>query len=254
MAQVSGETILATRRDAVLALGFNRPERRNAITADMYRTLAAHIAAADADEGVRVVLFHGLPDVFTSGNDIEDFARRPPLGDDTPVFAFLRGMSEAKKPLVACVTGNAVGIGTTMLLHCEMAVAGDNARFAMPFAQLGLVPEFASSYLLPLAAGYQRAAEMLLLGETFDAQRALEAGLVTRVVPAALALDEAWAIAGRIAALPAKSVVVTKSLLKATRAAAIRAQLSAEGEHFRTMLTEPAARAALAAFLAKRRT
>jgi len=245
--------ILATRRDAVLALGFNRPEKRNAITADMYQALASHIAAAEADEGVRVLLFHGLPEVFTSGNDIEDFAQRPPMGEDTPVFAFLRAMSEAKKPLVACVNGNAVGIGNTMLLHCEMAIAGDDARFAMPFAQLGLVPEFASSYLLPLAAGYQRAAEMLLLGEPFDAERALEAGIVTRVVPAARALDEAWAIAQRIAALPAKSVMVTKALLKAARAGAVREQLSAEGAHFRAMLTEPAARAALAAFLARRR-
>jgi enoyl-CoA hydratase/carnithine racemase len=245
--------ILATRRDAVLALGFNRPGKRNAITADMYQALASHIAAAEADEGVRALLFHGLPEVFTSGNDIEDFAERPPMDEGTPVFAFLRAMSEAKKPLLACVTGNAVGIGTTMLLHCEIAVAGDDARFAMPFAQLGLVPEFASSYLLPLAAGYQRAAEMLLLGEAFDAQRALEAGIVTRVVPAARALDEAWTLAQRIASLPAKSVMVTKALLKAARAGPVREQLSAEGAHFRTMLTEPAARAALAAFLAKRR-
>jgi len=151
------------------------------------------------------------------------------------------------------VAGNAIGIGTTLLLHCEIVIAGDNARFALPFAQLGLVPEFASSYLLPLAAGYQRAAEMLLLGEPFDAQRALEAGIVTRVVPAAAALDGAWSVAGKIAAMPPKSMTVTKSLLKSGRAEAVRRQMSAEGEHFRTMLTEPAARAALAAFLAKRR-
>ncbi|HXF77443.1 MAG TPA: enoyl-CoA hydratase-related protein [Usitatibacter sp.] len=250
---MSGD-ILATRRGAVQALAFNRPARRNAITAAMYATLADHIAAAEADDAVRVLLFHGLPEVFTSGNDIEDFAERPPLGDDTPVFRFLRGMSEARKPIVACVTGNAVGIGTTMLLHCEIAVAGDNARFALPFAQLGLVPEFASTYLLPLVAGYQRAAELLLLGETFDAARALEAGLVGRIVPADRALDEAWAVAERLAALPARSVLLTKALLKASHAEAIRRQLSLEGEHFRTLLTEPAARAALAAFLARRRT
>lgn len=250
---MSGD-ILATRRGAVQALAFNRPARRNAITAAMYATLADHIAAAEADDAVRVLLFHGLPEVFTSGNDIEDFAERPPLGDDTPVFRFLRGMSEARKPIVACVTGNAVGIGTTMLLHCEIAVAGDNARFALPFAQLGLVPEFASTYLLPLVAGYQRAAELLLLGETFDAARALEAGLVGRIVPAERALDEAWAVAERLAALPARSVLLTKALLKASHAEAIRRQLSLEGEHFRTLLTEPAARAALAAFLARRRT
>lgn len=245
--------ILATRRGAVQALAFNRPARRNAITAEMYSALARHIAAAEADDEVRVLLFHGLPDVFTSGNDIEDFAERPPLTEDTPVFHFLHAMSEARKPIVACVTGNAVGIGTTMLLHCEIAIAGDNARFALPFAQLGLVPEFASSYLLPRAAGYQRAAELLLLGEPFDAYRALEAGIVARVVPAERALEEAWAVAERVAGLPRKSVLLTKALLKSGQAAAVAQQLSLEGEHFRTLLTEPAAREALAAFLAKRR-
>src|SRR5262252_1393823 len=205
--------ILVTRRDAVLALGFNRPEKRNAINSAMYDALAAGIAEAEGDESVRVILIHGLPDMFTAGNDIEDFAERPPLGEDTPVFRFLSALSEARKPVVAGVAGNAIGIGTTLLLHCEIVIAGDNARFALPFAQLGLVPEFASSYLLPLAAGYQRAAEMLLLGEPFDAQRALEAGIVTRVVPAAAALDEAWSVAGKIAAMPPKSMTVTKSLL-----------------------------------------
>ena len=245
--------ILATRRGAVQALGFNRPARRNAITAAMYAELAGQIDAAEAAAEVRVLLFHGLPEVFSSGNDIEDFAERPPLTEDTPVFRFLRAMSEARKPIVACVTGNAVGIGTTMLLHCELVVAGDNARFALPFAQLGLVPEFASSYLLPRTAGYQRAAELLLLGEPFDAGRALEAGVVTRVVPAERALDEAWMLAERLAALPEKSVLLTKALLKSAQADAVAKQLSLEGGHFRTLLTEPAARAALAAFLAKRR-
>jgi len=245
--------ILATRRGAVQALGFNRPAKRNAITAAMYAALAGHIAQAEADGGVRVLLFHGLPEVFTSGNDIEDFAERPPLGEDTPVFRFLRAMSGAKKPIVASVTGNAVGIGTTMLLHCELVIAGDNARFALPFAQLGLVPEFASSYLLPRAAGYQRAAELLMLGEPFDAQRALEAGVVTRVVAAERALEEAWSVAERLASLPERSVLLTKALLKAPHAEAVARQMSLEGGHFRTLLTEPAARAALAAFLAKRR-
>ena len=246
--------ILATRRGAAQALGFNRPARRNAITAAMYAELAERIGTAEAADDVRVLLFHGLPEVFSSGNDIEDFAERPPLAEDTPVFRFLRAMSEAKKPIVACVTGNAVGIGTTMLLHCELVVAGDNARFALPFAQLGLVPEFASSYLLPRTAGYQRAAELLLLGEPFDAARALEAGLVTRVVPADRALEEAWALAERLAALPPRSVLLTKALLKSPHADTVSKQLSLEGEHFRTLLTEPAARAALAAFLAKRGT
>ena len=245
--------IVVARRESVATLGFDRPARRNAITAAMYSTLAEAIAGAEADDSVNVMLFHGLPDVFTSGNDIEDFAQRPPVGQDTPVFRFLTMMSEAKKPIVACVTGPAIGIGTTMLLHCEIVIAGDNARFALPFVQLGLVPEFASSYLLPLAAGYRRAAELLLLGEPFDAPRALEAGLVTRVVPAASALGEAQQVAAKLAALNPKSIRLTKALMKAPHAEAVRRQLAAEGEQFRTMLTEPAARAALAAFLAKRR-
>jgi len=245
--------ILGTRRGAVQALGFNRPAKRNAITTAMYEALTAHIAQAERDEEVRVLLFHGAPEVFTSGNDIEDFAERPPFTEDAPVFRFLRTMSEAKKPIVAAVTGNAVGIGTTMLLHCELAIAGDNARFAMPFVQLGLVPEFASSYLLPLTAGYKGAAELLLLGEAFDAKRALEAGIVTRVVPAERALDEAWAIAERLAALPAKSVLLTKALLKSSHASAVRERLAVESGHFGALLKEPAARAALAAFLAKRK-
>ena len=247
------EGIVISRRDACAVLAFDRPARRNAITAAMYGELAQALAAAEADESVRVILFHGLPDVFTSGNDIEDFAERPPVGEDTPVFRFLTAMSEAKKPVVACVTGPAIGIGTTMLLHCEIVIAGDNARFALPFAHLGLVPEFASSYLLPLAAGYRRAAELLLLGEAFDAARALEAGIVTRVVPAASALDEARQVAAKLSALNPKSVRMTKALMKAPHADAVRRQLSAEGEQFRAMLTEPAAKAALAAFLAKRR-
>ena len=245
--------IVATRRDAVLAIGINRPHKRNALSQAMYQAMASHLAQAEADEGVRAVIFHGLPEAFTSGNDLEDFAERPPQGEDTPVYRFLTAVSCAAKPLVAAVTGPAVGIGTTILLHCDLVYAGDNARFAMPFTQLGLVPEFASSYLLPLVAGYQRAAELLLLGETFDADKAYAAGFVTRIVPAAEALDTAWREAARLAALPPKSIRMTKSLMKARHAEAVKSQLLAEGEIFRKMLSEPAARAALAAFLSKRK-
>ena len=201
---------------------------------------------------MRAVLFHGQAGVFTAGNDIEDFMKRPPQGTDSPVFRFLEAASQAAKPLVAAVNGPAVGIGTTLLLHCDLVYAGDNARFRLPFTSLGLVPEFASSYLLPLIAGYQRAAELLILGEAFDAQKAYEAGFVTKVVPAAQALDAAREAARKIAALPAKSVRLTKALLKSAHAAAVRNQLQVEGEHFRAMLGEPAAREALAAFLEKR--
>lgn len=245
--------ILTSRRGAVMAIEFNRPQRRNALTAAMYQSMADALRAAEADDSVRVVLFHGQPDVFTSGNDVEDFIQRPPTGEDSAVFRFLTAVSGAAKPLVAAVNGPAVGLGTTLLFHCELVYAGDNARFILPFTALGLVPEFGSSYLLPLIAGYQRAAELLLLGEPFGPEAAREAGFVTRIVPAAETLDVAWKAAERLAALPAISVRTTKSLLKAAHRAAIESQMRAEGEHFRRMLGEPAAREALAAFMEKRK-
>jgi len=153
---------------------------------------------------------------------------------------------------VAAVNGPAVGLGTTLLLHCDLVYAGEDARFQLPFTKLGLVPEFASSYLLPLVAGWQRAAELLLLGEPFDAQRAYEAGFVTRVVASADALDAAWQAAERLAALPGASLRATKALMKSAHRAAIEAQLGAEGAQFRRLLTEPAAREAFAAFMEKR--
>jgi enoyl-CoA hydratase/carnithine racemase len=244
--------IVTRRHDAVLAIEFNRPQKRNAFTSDMYVALAAALDEAERDDFVRAVVFHGQPTVFTAGNDIEDFVKLPPQGPDSPVFHFLEAASAAAKPLIAAVNGPAVGIGTTLLLHCDLVYAGDDARFRLPFASLGLVPEFASSYLLPLVAGYQRAAELLLLGEAFDAQKAYAAGFVTAVVPAAQALDTALAAAQKIAALPAKSVRLTKALLKSAHRDAVRNQLQVEGEHFRAMLGEPAAREALAAFLEKR--
>jgi enoyl-CoA hydratase/carnithine racemase len=245
--------VTTAREGAVVRIAFNRPARRNAITAEMYGQLAAAIAAAEADRSARVMLIHGTPEAFTAGNDLEDFMQRPPQGEDAPVFRFLRVMSEAGKPIVAAVTGHAVGIGTTLLLHCDLVYAGDNARFQLPFVSLGVVPEFASSYLLPLIAGYHRAAELLLLAEPFDARKAYECGIVTRVVPAAEALETALQNAQRLAALPPKSLALTKQLMKSAHRAAIDGQLRAEGAHFRAMLGEPAAREALAAFMEKRK-
>ena len=242
-----------TAAGPVLEIAFNRPQRRNAITGEMYTLLAEAFERGDADDAVRVFVIHGAPEAFTAGNDIEDFIKRPPAGEDTPVFRFLRVMSAVKKPIVAAVCGPAVGIGTTLLLHCDLVYAGDNARFQLPFTSLGLVPEFASSYLLPRVAGYQRAAEMLLLGEPFDAAKAQDAGFVTRVVPAPQALDVAREAARKLAALPAKSVRLTKELMKSGDMAAVRERLGAESARFREMLAEPAAREALAAFMEKRK-
>lgn len=245
--------ILTHRRDGVMAIEFNRPHKKNALTWEMYALLNEALREAEEDPAIRAVLFHGQLETFTAGNDLEDFIKRPPLGDDTPVFHFLHAVSRAKKPLVAAVTGPAVGLGTTLLLHCEIVIAGDNARFSLPFTNLGLVPEFGSSYLLPLVAGYQRAAELLLLGEPFDAAKAREAGFVTRIVPAAEAIEAGRDAARKLARLPAKSMRVTKALLKGAHVKAIEAQIREEGAHFREMLTEPAAREAFTAFMEKRK-
>jgi len=240
------------RRGAVATIGFDRPAKKNALTAAMYEALAAAVAAAEADREVRAIVFHGGPEAFTAGNDLNDFLTRTPSDEEAPVYRFLRVVANAANPLVAAVNGPAVGIGTTLLLHCDLVYAGEDARFQLPFTRLGLVPEFASTYLLPFIAGYQRAAHLLLLGEPFDAARAYEAGFVTRVVPAAQALETALEAAQKLATLPAASVRQTKALLKRAHRAAVDGQLAAEGEQFRRMLAEPAAREAFDAFLAKR--
>lgn len=250
---MSGADVGTSRRGAVLGIAFERPAKRNALTAAMYAALAEALAAAEADEGVRAVLFHGDAEVFTAGNDLGDFIERPPQGEEAPVWRFLRTVVAARKPLVAAVNGPAIGLGTTLLLHCDLVLAGDNARFQLPFVRLGLVPEFASSYLLPLRVGAARAAEWLMLGEPFDAHTALDAGLVARVLPAAATIEAAWEAAAKLAALPASAVRATKALLRAPHRAAIEAQLAAEAERFRHLLVEPAAREAFAAFLAKRK-
>jgi enoyl-CoA hydratase/carnithine racemase len=162
--------ITKAQRGPVLHLGFNRPERKNSITAAMYQTLADSLNHAASDDGVRVVLIHGSEQMFSAGNDLEDFLKNPPHGDSSPVFQFLMAISAFPKPLVAAVAGVAVGVGVTMLMHCDLVYVADNAKLSVPFAQLGLCPEAASSYLLPMIAGYQKAAEKLLLGEPFGAQ------------------------------------------------------------------------------------
>ena len=245
--------ITATRRGAVLAIAIDRPQKRNALTAAMYGAMAEALAAAEADDDVRVVLFHGSREVFTAGNDIEDFIDRPPSGENAPVFRFLMAVARATRPMVAAVNGPAVGLGTTLLLHCDLVYAAQDARFAMPFTQLGLVPEFGSSYLLPLVAGYQRAAELLLLGEPFDAERARAAGFVTAVLPPDQVLEAAWSAAEKLARLPKEAVRTTRALLKAGHREVVERTLLDEGGHFRELLKKPAAREALSAFMEKRK-
>jgi len=245
--------IAISREGSVLTIAFNRPAKKNAITAAMYQAMADALKAADADAGVRVVLFEGSPDIYTAGNDLEDFLTNPPSGNDSPVFQFLYNISHAKKPIIAAVAGAAVGIGTTMLLHCDAVYAAENARFALPFASLGLCPEAASSLLLPALAGYQRAAEKLMFGEPFDVNEARDMGLVNKILPAAELAAFSRARAQKLAALPAGAVRTTKSLMKGAHQKAVEAQMTDEGAHFRKMLSSPEAKEAFSAFLEKRK-
>jgi enoyl-CoA hydratase/carnithine racemase len=245
--------ILITREGGVLTLELNRPEKKNAITADMYDALAdALVEARDATE-IRAVMIVGKPEVFTAGNDLQDFMHRPPRDDDSPVFRFLKEISHAPKPLVAAVCGAAVGVGTTMLLHCDLVYAGDNARFSLPFTQLGLVPEAASSLLLPELFGYQRAAERLLLGEPFGAEEAFQMGLVSAVWPVDSVFAHARQQAQKLVGLPASAVRATKRLMRDGRIAAIDSRMLLEREEFLERLQSPEAREAFSAFFERRR-
>lgn len=245
--------ITRVRDGAVLRLGFDRANRKNAITSRMYAALADGLAFAAETPAIRVVVLHGHPDVFTAGNDLGDFLNNPPAGEDAPVHRFLTTIGRFAKPVIAAVNGSAIGVGTTMLLHCDLVYAGDNARFSLPFASLGLCPEAASSVLLPALAGYARAAEKLLFGEPFDASEAREMGLVNKVLPAAEVLDFAVERAHVLARQPASSLLQTKRLMRAPLAAQVAASMADESATFMRMLTEPAAREAFSAFMQKRK-
>ena len=247
------EHILETLDRGVLTLTLNRPERKNALTPAMYERLAYKLSTADADADVRVVVVTGAGDAFTSGNDLADFAGTPPAGPDSPVFRFLRALVALEKPLVAVVNGTAVGVGVTMLLHCDLAFAAEGARFQLPFVNLGLVPEAASSLLLPALAGHLRASELLLLGERFDAAEAARIGLVNRVHPAAELVSKAGEKIRALADQPGEAVRLTKQLLKGGRRAEVDAVLAREGELFVQRLASPAAAEAFSAFFEKRR-
>ncbi len=247
-------TDILTHTDAgVLTITLNRLPKKNSLTSAMYAHLADTLEAAAVDAAVRVVVLQGHETIFSAGNDIGDFLSAPVASADAPVFRFLRAISRFPKPLVGAVCGAAVGVGTTMLLHCDLVYAGDNAAFSMPFVNLGVCPEAASSYLLPRLVGYQRAAELLLLGEPFTAETAMEMGLVNRIVPPAEVHALAQRQALRLAAKPLASVVETKRLLKQEQAAAVAARMDEEATSFTRMLREPAAKEAFTAFMENRR-
>jgi enoyl-CoA hydratase/carnithine racemase len=232
---------------------FDRLDKKNAITAQMYAQLGSALAAADADPQVRAVLLCGSAECFTAGNDVADFLNAPRQPGSSPARALFDTLPSLKKPVVAAVGGPAIGIGTTLLLHCDLVYAAPNARFQLPFVPLGIVPEFGSTFLLPRLAGYQRAAELLLLGQPFSAQKAHEVGIVTAVIPQDNLLAEAEKAAAMLASLPPESVRLTKRLLKARYAEALASTIDEETRLFTERLSSPEAKEAMSAFLEKRK-
>jgi enoyl-CoA hydratase/carnithine racemase len=239
--------------NGVATIEIARPEKKNAITAAMYEAMAEAIIVAGDDAAVRALLVTGQPGVFTSGNDIEDFLQRPPRDEDAPVFQFMRALIDCEKPVVVAVTGAAIGIGTTLLMHADLVYVSDEARLAMPFVSLGLVPEFASSLLAPQIMGRARAAEKLLLGEPFTGAEAVEMGLANAVLPAGEVMNHARRVAERFNALPPGAVRDAKRLLRAPQREATLATVRSEGEIFGTRLRSPEAMEAFQAFLQKRK-
>lgn len=237
----------------IFGITFNRLEKKNAITGAMYQAMADGIRQAEADPAVRVIVIAGQPQIFTAGNDLEDFMKNPPALAESPVFQYMLQMIHATKPIIASVAGPAVGIGTTLLLHCDLVYAADNAKFSMPFSQLGLCPEFGSSLLFEKTAGFRRAAEKLLFGESFGADEALQMGLINRVLPVAELAAFTQAQAAKLAAMPPASLRATKRLMKADGRATLEARIAEENKAFSSMLRAPEAKEAFAAFFEKRR-
>jgi enoyl-CoA hydratase/carnithine racemase len=244
--------IVTETKDRVFRIEIARADKKNALTLDMYAALADALAAAAADPAVRVALVHGTRDCFTAGNDLKDFLDRPPHTEDAPTWWFLRALPRFGKPLVAAVNGAAVGIGTTMLLHCDFVYAAPGARFQMPFVPLGLVPEAGSSFLFPFVAGYQRAAE-LLLGQPFTVDKAYEAGFVTQIVPEAELFERARGGALAVAALPPAAVRATRALMRMHTRKRVKEAMDEEGKVFTERLASPEAREAMTAFFEKRK-
>ncbi len=246
-------TLKTATLNHVLTIEIARPEKKNAITVDMYARMAEALRAAQADGDVRAVLITGQPGIFTSGNDLEDFIQRPRQGMDSPVFQFMQALLACDKPVVAAVTGAAIGIGTTMLLHCDLVYVSDEARLAMPFVSLGLVPEFASSLVVPRLMGHARAAEKLLLGDPFTPEQAVEFGIANAVLPAGEVLPHARRMAERFNALPPGAVRESKRLLRRETREAVLQAIAVEGEIFGQRLTSPEAKEAFSAFFQKRK-
>ncbi len=244
--------ILVESYEGIRHIQMNRPEKKNALTFAMYQRMADALLEADQNPAIRVVFLTGSENCFCAGNDLVDF-KNISLGKERLRNPFVPAVSQAKKPIVAAVSGTAIGIGTTMLLHCDLVFAGAKAIFHLPFVNLGLCPELGSSFLLPLLAGYQRAAEILLLGEPFSAQTAHEIGLVNHVCPEEELMATALAKTRQLASQPTASVCLTKALMKRGREAVLTAAIEEESIQFGKRLASPEAKEAFQAFLEHRK-
>jgi len=239
--------------NAVLIIKINRPEKKNALTRDMYLDLTAALNKLDSDDAIRVGLITGTPDCFTAGNDLEDFLKYPPTSEDSPVAGFIEQLITLKKPLVAAINGPAIGIGTTLLLHCDFAYATNKTKFQLPFVNLGLCPEAASSAILPNMVGHQKASELLMLGDIFQAEDALSIGIINGIFGVDDYLEKAQEIADKLAQKPADALCTTKALLKRNRGVDSLAVTQQEFKEFGRLLTSPTAKEIMQAFIEKRK-
>ncbi|WP_211829300.1 enoyl-CoA hydratase [Kistimonas asteriae] len=237
--------------ERILQIRIVRPERKNALTHTMYDALAAALLQADEQSEIRAIFITGTDDCFTSGNDVQDFLSHPPSGPDSPVFRFMRTLQQCRKPVVAAVNGPAVGIGATLLLHCDLVYLGPDAKLQMPFVKLGLCPEYASSLLVPAMVGHRRATELLLLGDTLRAEEAVSAGIANAVFDEYYQ-EKAFDKAREIAALPPAAIRMAKRLMKEPVEEQISRQIAREGAAFVERLASPEAREAMMAFMQKR--
>ncbi|MGB8888094.1 MAG: enoyl-CoA hydratase [Candidatus Korobacteraceae bacterium] len=246
--------IESERNGAVVRIVINRPEKKNALTAEMYEALSSALEQAEADDRVRVILLYGKGEAFTAGNDLEDFLKKPWKGQAMPpAVRFIHTVARAKKPIVAAVQGLAVGVGTTILLHCDLVYASEDAKFVMPFINLGIVPEAASTVLLPMAIGHQRAAELFMLGAPLSARRAYEMGLVNAVLAPDTLLATAAAAAQQLAEKPAGALLACKALMKRSQQSEVERAMREEVMVISERLESPETREALSAFLEKRK-
>lgn len=244
--------IITERSGSILRVTVNRPAKKNAMTSAMYIALADAFNLAAKDDEIRVVIWDAAGDSFSAGNDVEDFLNNPPGPGESPQAAIGNALLNLDKPLIAVVKGNAVGGGTTLLTHCDFVYAGESAKFQVPFVNLGLVPEFGSSWSLPARSGYLRAAELFMLGQPFKAELAAEIGLVTQVVPDAELSVTATKTAERLAAKPIGALRAIKKLLKSSQREQIEQAIKLEVEEFSTRVRSAEVREVFTAFLEKR--